>query len=145
MAVVWQTGGINYIRPELYVYDLCEEAHYEPGRSDNDLATSDQRYRIIQGKRIHNVGKLMGGVHTSSSLFTHASTQEIALGSSQLPHSKESQEIYYPLNPQYQKRFVWDPANSNENCTEIACSIFDFSFADSQHPRLPGRDGIRAK
>ena len=145
VAIVWQTEEINYIRSELYVYDLCEEAYYEPDRSDNDLATSDQRYAIIQGKRIHSVGNLMGGVHTSSSLFTQASTQEIALGGLQLPHSKESQEIYYPLNVQYQKCFIWGPVDSNENCTEIACSVFDFSFADSQHLRLLGRDGIRTK
>lgn len=102
-----------------------------------------QPYRLIQGKRITSFDQYMGGIHPSSPLFRLASPQEIAVGGLQFPHTTEYQENY-PRNIQYQKCFVWGPATSEAECTQISLKIFDFSFADPQRLRSLTAYGAKA-
>ena len=144
VAIIWQSKDGATMRSELYIYDLREENYYGRCAAYNDPPTTSQPYDVVQGKRVRSVGRFMGGVHPSSPLFTEASAQEIALGGLQFPHSKENQDVY-SRNVQFQKCFVWGPADSNGDCTSIECSIFDFSFADPQHLCTLARDGMRTR
>lgn len=145
VAIIWQTTGLEKPISELYIYDIPEAIYYEPCESysqaisDNVSATAEdlsegalpRPCRLVQGKRVTSLGQHMGGTHPSSPLSRLASLQQIAVAGLQFPHTTENEETY-PRSFQYQKCFVWGPATSAGECTQISFKVFDFSFADPQ-------------
>lgn len=147
-AIIWQTTDLENPISELYIYDIPEAMYYEPCRSYNQntsenisVAAEDLSEgaipppcRLVQGKRVTSLDQHMGGTHPSSPLYQLASPKEIAMGGLQFPHTTENQETF-PRNVQYQKCFVWGPATSQREHTQISFQVFDFSFADPQRLR----------
>ena len=144
-AIVWQTAELERRISELYIYDIPEAVYYEPCRAysqniPHSVSTSAKNISegeiprscdLVQGKRVTSLDPHLGGTHPFSPLYRSASPREIAAGGLQFPHTAENQETY-PRNVQYQKCFVWGPASSESECTQVSLKVFDFSFADPQ-------------